>query len=514
MGRVITALVEHREHIPYRESNLTRLLQDSLGGKTKTTIIATVSPAQSNIEETLSTLDYANKAKSIKNKPEVNQKLVKQALIKEYTEEIDKLKQQLSACREKNGIYLPEEQYNKMEYTINTQREEIRELTQRISVLTEELEKLTNLFTDIKHELDTKNIVLKQTEENLKAARISCSEFQEECNVKEFMLNEKAKVENALFGQAEQLEKEKNDVEKDLKTVFNKLDAVNEIALTNINNVNIFTKDMESNYQIFSSTGTQMNAEIHANLDAICVNLDKTKHEVWSVKEKNKNSLRAFEKSLLEWLKEKQEFVNDEYLIKMNKFKEAFLKESESHSNERDLKLKTFLETINEQFLKLKEEGIEKMFLFINELSDKKELFIKSNIELQMKNTFLKENMERIAENYSGLDQRLQVVEKTTSSINEQMGELKQLDKACTKNLSKIFELLSDTMSKRQSFEEKFSLVEKQNAQNSLELSEINEENKKRGKASMKKLSSDFRSLIELPILEYLNSSTQIVDKV
>jgi len=103
LGRVITALVEHREHIPYRESNLTRLLQDSLGGKTKTTIIATVSPAQSNIEETLSTLDYANKAKSIKNKPEVNQKLVKQALIKEYTEEIDKLKQQLNACREKTG---------------------------------------------------------------------------------------------------------------------------------------------------------------------------------------------------------------------------------------------------------------------------------------------------------------------------------------------------------------------------------------------------------------------------
>jgi kinesin family member 11 len=49
LGRVITALVEHRDHIPYRESNLTRLLQDSLGGKTKTTIIATISPAQCNI---------------------------------------------------------------------------------------------------------------------------------------------------------------------------------------------------------------------------------------------------------------------------------------------------------------------------------------------------------------------------------------------------------------------------------------------------------------------------------
>jgi len=103
LGRVITALVEHRDHIPYRESNLTRLLQDSLGGRTKTTLIATISPALCNLEETLSTLDYANKAKSIRNKPEINQKLVKKALIKEYTEEIDKLKRELYSSREKNG---------------------------------------------------------------------------------------------------------------------------------------------------------------------------------------------------------------------------------------------------------------------------------------------------------------------------------------------------------------------------------------------------------------------------
>ena len=56
---------------------MTRLLQDSLGGKTKTSIIATVSPAQINLEETLSTLTYANTAKGIQNRPEVNQKISK-----------------------------------------------------------------------------------------------------------------------------------------------------------------------------------------------------------------------------------------------------------------------------------------------------------------------------------------------------------------------------------------------------------------------------------------------------
>ena len=69
LGRVINALVDRSQHIPYRESKLTRLLQDSLGGRTKTCIIATVSPAKSNLEETISTLDYAFRAKNIRPPP-------------------------------------------------------------------------------------------------------------------------------------------------------------------------------------------------------------------------------------------------------------------------------------------------------------------------------------------------------------------------------------------------------------------------------------------------------------
>ena len=65
-----------------RESKLTRLLKDSLGGRTKTSIIATISPASINHEETLSTLDYAHRAKNIQNKPEVNQKISKKEKIK------------------------------------------------------------------------------------------------------------------------------------------------------------------------------------------------------------------------------------------------------------------------------------------------------------------------------------------------------------------------------------------------------------------------------------------------
>lgn len=76
LGRVISALTEGHSHIPYRDSKLTRLLQESLGGRAKTWIIATLSPIASNVDETLSTLEYALKAKSIKNKPEVRSWLI------------------------------------------------------------------------------------------------------------------------------------------------------------------------------------------------------------------------------------------------------------------------------------------------------------------------------------------------------------------------------------------------------------------------------------------------------
>ena len=56
LGRVISALVEKRGHVPYRDSKLTRIVKESLGGSAKTTIIATVTPSASGFEETCSTL--------------------------------------------------------------------------------------------------------------------------------------------------------------------------------------------------------------------------------------------------------------------------------------------------------------------------------------------------------------------------------------------------------------------------------------------------------------------------
>ncbi|KAK3393839.1 putative kinesin-related protein bimC [Podospora didyma] len=190
LGRVINALVDRGSHIPYRESKLTRLLQDSLGGRTKTCIIATVSPAKSNLEETISTLDYAFRAKNIRNKPQVNTLINKKTMLREFTVEIEKLKSELIATRQRNGVYLSNEAYEEMTVQNESRRILTDEQAAKIGMLeanlrhkVEELFALNSSFMGLKKEhegtraqLDETQEVLDQTELVLAATRKTLAE--------------------------------------------------------------------------------------------------------------------------------------------------------------------------------------------------------------------------------------------------------------------------------------------------------------------------------------------------
>ncbi|XP_028806911.1 kinesin-like protein KIN-4A isoform X2 [Neltuma alba] len=87
LGNVISALGDEKKrkegvHVPYRDSKLTRLLQDSLGGNSRTVMIACISPADINAEETLNTLKYANRARNIQNKPVINRDPMSSEMLK------------------------------------------------------------------------------------------------------------------------------------------------------------------------------------------------------------------------------------------------------------------------------------------------------------------------------------------------------------------------------------------------------------------------------------------------
>lgn len=274
LGRVITALVEKRPHVPYRESKLTRILQDSLGGRTKTSIIATVSPASINLEETQSTLEYANRAKSIMNKPEVNQKLTKRTLIKEYTEEIERLKRDLAATRDKNGVYLSSENYESMTGQISSYEEQITEYTERIAAAEEELKRVMELFVDSKTQLDQCAADLGEKQQLLEETHKNLEETKEKLSQEVFVCSELSSTHETLYKTADKLLSTVGASTSDVSGLHAKLARKREVEQHNSQVQMSFAQHMEASFSSMQSCVTQQGRTQSAMLDSYTGSVD------------------------------------------------------------------------------------------------------------------------------------------------------------------------------------------------------------------------------------------------
>ncbi|KAA0189227.1 Kinesin protein [Fasciolopsis buskii] len=233
LGRVITALVDHAPHIPYRESKLTRLLQDSLGGKTKTSIIATISPSSVCLEETLSTLEYAHRAKNIQNRPEINAKLTKTDLVRCYNVELERLRRDLEAARTKTGIFLAEENYKALQAQLEQQRARINDLEERREILEYDLNQLQEMFTLAQTELEESRECRNAIENELIACQLNLEKLHVRLIKTRFRLEEEEflrrahqKTESTLREQAECLLSTSKTVINDVSSLHRKLDKL------------------------------------------------------------------------------------------------------------------------------------------------------------------------------------------------------------------------------------------------------------------------------------------------
>ena len=114
---MIAALTDQRPraHIPYRDSKLTRLLEDSLGGNCKTTMMAMISPSWEGFGESISTLKFATRAKKIKNEARINEDVDQRALLRKYEVELRKLKQELTEKNKHSHLVQLEEEKRRAE---------------------------------------------------------------------------------------------------------------------------------------------------------------------------------------------------------------------------------------------------------------------------------------------------------------------------------------------------------------------------------------------------------------
>ncbi|GMI71066.1 hypothetical protein like AT2G36200 [Hibiscus trionum] len=310
LGRVITALVEHLGHIPYRDSKLTRLLRDSLGGRTKTCIIATVSPAVHCLEETLSTLDYAHRAKNIKNKPEVNQKMMKSTLIKDLYGEIERLKSEVYAAREKNGVYIPKERYFQEESDRKAMAEQIEQMGVLLETHQKQLQELQDKYVAQVRQCSDLSGKLEMTENNLNETVKLLANSEEElkkCHYvlkeKDFIICEQKKAENALAHQACMLRSDLEKALKDNASLFQKIGKEDKLNSDNRVVVNNFQSELGQQIgslcNLVASSVSQQNEHLQS-VEKLCCSFTDIHDKAILEMKKKVSAARALHVSHLE----------------------------------------------------------------------------------------------------------------------------------------------------------------------------------------------------------------------
>lgn len=238
LGNVISALVDGKStHIPYRNSKLTRLLQDSLGGNSKTVMIANIGPADYNFDETISTLRYANRAKNIKNKAKINED-PKDALLREFQKEIEKLRAQLAEEGDGSGSEESESEEEVIEDGVTVKRkkkhrrksmhalppEKVAELRAKIETEREQLKQKTDMAEE---ERDKAAAELEKREQDIKESEQEHKKLQEKLNAVESKiivggvnLLDKAKEQERLLEQSAKELSERQEREKQLQKLI------------------------------------------------------------------------------------------------------------------------------------------------------------------------------------------------------------------------------------------------------------------------------------------------------
>lgn len=162
LSRVVQALTSKQSHIPYRDSKLTRIMQDSLGGNTKTAIVASISAASVWQEETAQALEFLNRMKGITNHPKINERLDDLRTLNEMALEIRKLIMDIEANRNKTGHFLTDEMYVNYQQEMQTTRNDALRHKRELVRINEERIDLDCTVSNINSTLCVKSTELAQ----------------------------------------------------------------------------------------------------------------------------------------------------------------------------------------------------------------------------------------------------------------------------------------------------------------------------------------------------------------
>ncbi|KAL4429074.1 hypothetical protein ABPG74_022160 [Tetrahymena malaccensis] len=482
LGNVINALTDGKsQHVPYRDSKLTRVLQESLGGNSTTTLIITCSPSSFNDQETLSTLRFGMRAKSIKNKPKINREYTIQELqliiqnqekiIEEQKKQIRQLEKQLENGNINNTSTI---QTNNSD-TLNTSQD-ITETDENIgsSAMVDKCMELEAQLEAEKAKCSSYAYQLNQVKNELSNVTSQMETFQQENEVMAnkltqlaFLLNdleteminnkfnmEKSQIsKQAMMQQISQFrkiqEQYKNQFSNTLNNHFNKNQRVVELVGDDVKQINkdlllvCQTKLSEEEFKLFLN---QMIVQKSTNQEEIPI-ADYNKVQQELDQEKQMRSQIEYE------LQTAQE--ENSKLLQIQEQLQADLSSKNTINSEANKELNEIqLNKERQQFKQAKEkildelkEKVNKVLVLESELENQKSLAKKYEEELkkkendqQFKIEYLEKNLERMMTMYENLFSKMMLDKRQ----DDQEQKLKEKEK----QIQKLEQKLNESMSK------------------------------------------------------------------
>ena len=448
---VIQKIINNQKPIPYRDSKLTHILRDSLGGNAKTSIIATISQLECNLEETISTLNFAQNAKKIKNNAIINEelsandaKILKEkfknlqmnynSIFKKYAELQKEYQNQRNSIYEKENISksleMENEDINRMMKDILEKEEELKKIKEENDGLKDKIEK-----NDIAFKLKDNDIrifriqldKLKNEKTNLSKEnnelKIQIKNLEEEINKN----NEKIKILN------ERHKKEISSIEKNFKNLQNQNTQSDSIL-----------NDLKEKIKQYEEKLSNMNIELNKSKKKIEekeLNIKSVNSQLLQKDNENKilnNSINVYKNEINCKKIELEELNRNNLEIKskgkdiLNKYNEVIMR-----SKQEIIKGKEEIKLLNENLIE-KNKKIEKIDEVINQME-------KENNSLKDKITSSQNTISEYLDTITLLHQQNLNLEKEKKEISFQKEELE-------KKTAYMFEPFSNSLNKSSSF--------------------------------------------------------------
>ncbi|XP_009866288.1 PREDICTED: centromere-associated protein E, partial [Apaloderma vittatum] len=433
LGQVIKKLCDDPSgFINYRDSKLTRILQNSLGGNAKTVIICTITPV--SFDETLSTLQFANTAKRMKNTPKVNEVLDDDALLKRYRKEILDLKKQLEEVSSKTQIHAMEKDQLAQLLEEKNSLQKVQE--DRIRNLTEML--VTSASFSSKQKAKTKRRRrVTWAPGKINQANVSYFDFEKT----EPTETKKIKLSLSILPDTEDsvLENSQHD-----NQCLMGPDQISEVEWTAGPNMNWSQRDFEESVQLCEALALEKDMAVNeinilqANFNNLVLENEQLKLEIHEMKEKLKEKIEidefeALEKqtqkdheaeinSKLEQLKEKENKIK----ILQNRVEE--LQKAGAEKNDASLSVGDSDKLI-EEIQQLNKSLLDSETIALD--AKKESAFLRSE------NLELKEKMNELLNNYKQMEKDVQVYQ---SQVEAGKASYKKMQADLQKELQSVFQ--------------------------------------------------------------------------